>query len=77
MKKLTEIPIHTCAHCGWQWKEMTLDDAKHVLQAVHCNKQGPWCNVCHHLKMAEIYAAHQKNPVVEAIRVALKYLASK
>lgn len=62
MKKsdLKEIPTHICAHCGRKWQEMTLDDAWHVLQAVQVNKQGPWCNLCHHLKMAEVFAEHRK-----------------
>jgi hypothetical protein len=71
VKKPTEIPEHVCAHCGHKWKEMTLDDAWHVIQAVQCNKQGPWCNLCHHLKFAEIFADHRKSSVLTIIRTAL------
>lgn len=66
-KDLKEIPTHTCAHCGHKWKEMTEDDAWHVLQAVQCNKQGPWCNLCHHLKFAEIFAKHRRKGIELAL----------
>lgn len=69
--QLTEIPTHVCAHCGYQWQEMTLDDARHVLQAVQVNKQGPWCNLCHHLKFALIFAMNRGHTSVAPLKEIL------
>lgn len=56
---------HTCCVCGHQWE--SIDDnsgrkvvkaakvAKKVREAVKVNKDGPYCNVCHHLTMAKRY----------------------
>lgn len=69
------IRTHTCEHCGWSWKSLTDSDARQIIKAAQINGQGPWCMLCHHLKMAESHATlrHDYN-LLAYVRGALGYL---
>jgi hypothetical protein len=47
---------HVCCVCGFHWRSATPKEERHVINAVKVNKDGPYCNMCHHLEMAERYA---------------------
>jgi hypothetical protein len=52
---------HRCQACGHDWDCMVWMDKPTrktcvVDEAARANKQGPWCLLCYHVKMAEAAA---------------------
>lgn len=58
----SELPTHTCAHCGHTWNSLEKETAQHIIKAAEVNKTGPFCALCHHLEMADRYAVARGIP---------------
>lgn len=53
----SELPTHTCSHCGHTWQSLEKETSQHILKAAEVNKTGPFCSLCYHLEMADRYAS--------------------
>lgn len=47
----------TCCVCGNEWKEPDAKLARQIKVASKVNQDGPYCELCRHLTMAERYAS--------------------
>lgn len=47
---------HVCCICSHRYHSETAKDARHVVNAVKVNKDGPYCELCRSLEMAARYA---------------------
>lgn len=52
----SERVIHTCVICRHKWQSLDSKTERHVITAAKVNKDGPYCDMCRHLEMAERYA---------------------
>ena len=50
---------HKCVNCGYEWESLEDETAAHIRTAVKVNKDGPFCEMCYHLEMAERNAMHR------------------
>lgn len=59
--------MHTCCACGHQWETLEKKRRRYVINAVRVNKDGPYCDLCHHLEMACRYADARKLSAVDVM----------
>ena len=61
------ISIITCQSCGFDWDAL---DGTHdkIRQAAKVNSEGPFCDLCRHLEMAERFARYRGMRLVWRLR---------
>ena len=47
---------HVCVNCRHEWSSLEQETAKGIIKAAEVNKEGPYCALCMHIKMAERYS---------------------